>query len=160
MLGENPQLLGWFVTAKLVAILASAGLASSGVYAASATRAADVLPAASVALMAQGSATGEKCVVNVDRNGTAGVANVTRSVLASGQCVCNVSTGPEAGNGSAEGVVSALLRDRTCDGAPAAGDAGAEQAGGGGGSGGVLGGVVGAVAVGGLAAGLGGKSKG
>lgn len=153
------------MTTKLIAILASAGLASSGVVAASATRAVDVMPATSIALMAQGGAAGEKCVVNVDRNGTPGVANVTRSALASGQCVCNVSTGPEAGNGSAEGVVTALLRDRTCDGAPAAN--GAEQTGGnagggggGGGGGGVLGGVVGAVAVGGLAAGLGGKSKG
>jgi hypothetical protein len=113
-------------------------------------------------MMAQGGAAGEKCVVNVDRNGSPGVANVTRSVLANGQCVCNVSTGPEAGNGSAESVVTALLRDKTCDGAPAA-NTGTEQAGssaGGGASGGVLGGVVGAVAVGGLAAGLGGKSKG
>lgn len=114
-------------------------------------------------MMAQGGATGEKCEVIVDRNGTPGVANVTRSALANGQCVCNVSTGPEAGNGSAESVVTALLRDKTCDGAPSAGNTGTEQAGssaGGGASGGVLGGVVGAVAVGGLAAGLGGKSKG
>lgn len=140
-----------------MAILASASLASAGVYGASETRAADVLPEGASTFMGGGDAGGAgQCRVDVVRSGQSGVANVTRAV-SNGQCVCTVTTGPASGNGPAEEVVNALLRDRTCDGAPAAGDTG-QTAGGGGG--GVLGGVVGAVAAGGLAVGLGGKSKG
>jgi hypothetical protein len=155
------------VTVKIIALLASASLATTGSFAVSATRAADVLPGAPSAFMADGNDGGEKCRVEVVRTASPGAADVTRSVLANNRCVCIITTGPKSNNGSAEAIVDELLKDRTCDGAPPAGNTGAGQtagsggaASGGGASGGVLGGLLGAVAVGGLAAGLGGKSKG
>lgn len=149
------------MTARIMAILVSASLVSAGAYGASATRAADVVPGLPSSLMAESDSGGtDKCRVDVLRSGQAGVAKVTRDTLPDGSCVCSVTTGPQAINGAAEEVVTALLRDRTCDGAPSAGEIGSGQSAGGGGSGGVLGGLVGAIAVGGLAVGLGGKSKG
>lgn len=147
------------VATKTLALLASASLASAGLYGASATRAADVLPGAYNTFMAEevgGAPSGPKCRVDVVRSGEAGVANVTRSALSDGQCVCTVTTGPEAGNGAAEQVVSALLRDKTCDGAPPPAEAGQ----GFGPAAGLLGGLVGAGAVGGAAAGVGNDSNG
>jgi hypothetical protein len=150
------------VTIKIIALLASASLATTGSLAVSATRAADVLPGAPSAFMAEGGEGGEKCHVDVVRSGSPGAADVTRSVLANGRCVCTITTGPKSNNGPAEAIVNELLSDRTCEGAPPAGDtpAGQTSGSGAGASGGVLGGLLGAVAVGGLAAGLGGKSKG
>lgn len=142
---------------KILAFLASASMASAGLYGVSATRAADVVPGAYSSFMAEeagGAPSGPKCRVDVVRTGEAGVANVTRSALSSGECVCTVTTGPEAGNGAAEQVVSALLRDKTCDGAPPPADAAQGQ--GFGPAAGLLGGLVGAGAVGGAAAGAGG----
>jgi hypothetical protein len=148
------------VSTKIVALLASASLATSGVYAVSATRAADVLPGAPASFTAEGDAGGPQCRVDVIRSEPAGVAKVTRSVLADGQCLCTVKTGPQNNNGSAESIVNELLSRRSCDGAPPAGELPEGANAGGGGSGGMIGGLVGALAVGGLAAGLGGKSKG
>lgn len=105
--------------------------------------------------MAEGDAGGQQCRIDVIRSEPAGTAKVTRSVLPNGQCLCTVKTGPQNNNGSAEDIVTGLLDSRSCDGAPPAGETS-----GGSGSGGMIGGLVGAVAVGGLAAGLGGKSKG
>jgi hypothetical protein len=148
------------VSVKIIALLASASLATSGAYAVSVTRAADVLPGAPSAFMAEGNAGGQQCRVDVVRSEPAGVAKVTRGVLPDGQCLCTVKTGPQGNNGSAESVVNELLNSRSCDGAPPAGETPEGASAGGGGSGGMIGGLVGALAVGGLAAGLGGKSKG
>lgn len=154
------------MSAKIIAVLATVSLATSGVYAVSATRAADVLPSAPSAFMAEGEGSGEQCRVDVVRSEPSGVANVTRSVLPDGQCLCIVKTGPQDSNGTAENVVRELLERRSCDGAPPpadvaqGGSVGGGASAGGGMSGGAIGGLVGALAVGGLAAGLGGKSKG
>ena len=74
---------------------------------------------------------GGKCRVDVVRTGTAGVADITRSELSDGTCVCTVTTGQPSVNGAAENVVTNLLRDRTCDGAPAPGREISQAAGGG-----------------------------
>ncbi len=66
----------------------------------------------------EGSGMGEKCRVDVIRGAAPGSAEVTRQVLDNGGCVCTVQAGPIDNNGAAEGIVSALLRDRECDGAP------------------------------------------
>lgn len=144
------------MTTQFIALLASAGLATVGLAATSATLSADALPTGVVSLAGDGDGGGGAriCRVEIVRTGAGGTASTVRSELEGGQCLCTMTTGPANSNGSAENLVNALLRDRSCEGAPAAG---AEETGGGGG---VLGGVVGAAAIGGLAAGLGGKSNG
>lgn len=141
------------MSTQLFAILASAGLATAGLAAASATRSADALPTGAVALAADDQGGGNRCRVEILRTGPGGTAATVRRELEGGECLCSMTTGPEGNNGSAENLVLALLRDRTCEGAPpAAVDGGA--------NGGLLGGLIGAAALGGLAAGLGGKSNG
>lgn len=135
---------------QLIALLASAGLATAGVAATSATRSADALPIGAVAFADGDGGGGGQCRVNIVRTGASGTANVVRTELEGGGCICTMTTGPANNNGSAEGLVDALLRDRTCQGPPAAGGV----------DGGLLGGLIGAAALGGLAAGLGGKSNG
>lgn len=155
---------------QIVAILAAAGLVGVGVAGAAETRAFDAVPAA-VAFMNDGASTSadRKCRVDVIRTGTAGTADVTRQVLDNNQCVCVVTTGAEQVNGAAEEIVKALLRDRTCAGAPLAaatggnpgvGGAVSTAATAGGGSGAVLPVVIGGVGAAGLAVALGKDSKG
>lgn len=138
---------------QLFAILAAAGLATTGVAAVSATRSVDALPTGAVSLAQGDSGSGNLCRVEIVRTGTGGTANTVRRELEGGQCLCSMTTGPAGSNGSAEDLVNALLRDRTCEGPPPAGANGGMN-------GGVLGGLIGAAALGGLAAGLGGKSNG
>jgi hypothetical protein len=150
------------VASQLLAILAAGGLVSAGV-AATETRSAAVLPLAG-AMLAQGAGGAEKCRVDVVRTGSPGSADITRANLPQGGCVCTITTGPAgSANGSAESLVTALLRDRECENAPAPGDIGraaSGAAGGGGGSGALIGVLVAAGVAGGLAAGLGGDSRG
>lgn len=151
------------MASQFLAILAAGGLLSAGVVA-SETRSAAVLPLAG-AMLAQGAGgAGEKCRVDVVRAGVPGSAAITRATLPQGGCVCTITTGPSgSANGAAEDVVSALLRDRECENAPAPGDIGEAArgaAGGGGGSGVLIGVLVAAGVAGGLAAGLGGDSQG
>lgn len=144
----------------LLTILAAASLVSTGVVAASETRSATALPGTTYALGGGQGGGAEKCRVDVVRTGPSGTANVTRQTLGSGACLCTVTTGPAgSANGAAEAIVSALLRDRECEGAPAPGDIG-RAAGGGGGSGVLIGVLVAAGVAGGLAGGLGGDSNG
>jgi hypothetical protein len=134
------------VSTQIVAILAAAGLIGAGVAGTAETRAIDAIPG-SVSLMndGQGGSTGDKCRVDVIRTGTAGAADIT------------------------EDIVKALLRDRSCDGAPLAQVAGTNPgvggavsgaAASGGGSGAVLPVLIGGVGAAGLAVALGKSSKG
>jgi len=146
---------GYFITA-----LAAAGLVTASVAATGSVRSGDALP---VLGLAQGAAGAGKCGVRVIRTGTPGAADIVREQLADGSCVCVVTTGPASNNGSAEGVVTNLLRDGQCNAAPAANNVGGEVAGAGasgGGAGAVLPVLLGAVGAGGLAAGLGAASNG
>lgn len=96
------------------------------------------------------SAAGERCLVQVDRDGSAGSFAVTRLVRSNGQCVCVVKTGPSGQGGGAESSVASLLNSGSCaNAAPAVEQA---MAAGGGVSKGVLivvgaGVVAGAIAV-------------
>lgn len=158
------------MSTQIVAILAAAGLIGASVAGTAETRAIDAIPGA-VSLMndGQGGSTGDKCRVDVIRTGTAGAADITRQILNNGQCVCVVTTGSAQANGSAEDIVKALLRDRSCDGAPLAQVAGTNPgvggavsgaAASGGGSGAVLPVLIGGVGAAGLAVALGKSSKG
>ena len=154
------------MASQLIASIAAVGLLGSGLVAATETRSYAVLPALTATTVADGQgAGGEKCRVDVVREGLPGEAAVTRQVLDNGDCVCTIRTGPASNNGSAESIVVALLRDRECVGAPLAAAPGSAGAGGVGGGGGGLG-AGGAAALGGLAlagglaVGLGSKSPG
>ncbi len=144
------------MASQLIASIAAVGLLGSGLVAATETRSYAVLPALTATTVADGQgAGGEKCRVDVVREGLPGEAAITRQVLDNGDCVCTIRTGPASNNGSAESIVVALLRDRECAGAPLAyapgsSGAGAGGAGGAGGGGGGLG-AGGAAALGGLA---------
>jgi len=154
------------VASQLIASIAAVSLLGTGMVAASETRSYAVLPALTSTTLADGQADGgQKCRVDVVREGLAGSADVTRQVLDNGDCVCTIRTGPASGNGSAEAIVVALLRDRECVGAPPPAGLGEGGAGAGGAGGGGLGGAgiaaLGGLAVaGGLAVGLGSKSPG
>lgn len=144
----------------LVSVLAATGLATASFAAASGVRSADVLP---VQMLASGAAGAGQCTVKVVRSATPGVAQVLREDGADGSCSCTVTTGPAAGNGSAESVVEGILRDRTCAKSPSGESTPGEQAvkaAGAGGPGGMLPVVLGAVGAGGLAAGLASSSNG
>lgn len=105
---------------QILAAIAAVGLIGAGVAGAAETRAFEAIPAmAAAGTEADVGAAAKKCTVNVFRNGAVGVANIGRQVLENGDCVCNVWTGPEGNNGSAEAVVTALLRDKECADAPA-----------------------------------------
>lgn len=152
------------MASHLLAVLAAAGLVSTGVVAASDTRSAAALPAVTYALGGGQGGGADKCRVDVVRTAPAGAASVTRQAFGDGSCVCTITTGPAgSANGAAESIVAALLRDRECEGAPAPGDIGraaSNAAGGGGGSGVLVGVLVAAGVAGGLAGGLGGDSNG
>lgn len=156
------------MSSQIVAALASVGLVGAGMAGAAETRAIDAIPAAASLIGGgMGGGAGESCRVDVVRTGTPGTADITRQVLGNGGCVCIVTTGQAASNGSAESIVSALLRDKSCEGAPLAnaanpgvGQAVAGAATSGGGSGAILPVLIGGVGAAGLAVALGKDSKG
>ena len=148
------------MASQFLGILAAASLVSTGVVAASGTRSVDALPGVTNAMGGGQGGGADKCRVDVVRTGAPGAAQITRLANANGSCVCTITTGPAGdANGAAESLVTALLRDRECEGAPAPGDIGraaSGAAGGGGGSGVLIGVLVAAGVAGGLAAGGGG----
>ena len=143
------------MSSQIIAGIVAAGLVGAGVASANETRSVSALPSQSLMAVdgiGAGAGAGGECRVDVVRSGAPGSADVTRQVFNNGGCVCTITTGPSGNaNGSAEAIVGALLRDRTCDGAPAPGNTGVQAAGSGGSSSTLLIGLAGAVA---LAAGL------
>ena len=128
------------MTSHFIATAASVALLGAGFAGAEGTRSAQALPGHSTVAAATEAGAGKRCRVDVIRTGTPGVADIVRDELTDGTCVCIVTTGEPARNGSAENVVLDLLRNRTCDGAPAPvrGVTEAATAGSGGGGAGVL----------------------
>ena len=106
------------MTSQFIAAAASVALLGAGFSAADGTRSADVLPTNSVSLT-QGEAGSGSSRVDVIRSGPSGTAKITRTVLTDGTTVCTVTTGPAGSNGDAEKIVTNLIRDRACNGAPA-----------------------------------------
>lgn len=115
------------MTSQFLAAAASVALLGAGFAGVEGTRSAEVLPSHQISFMSAQGGAGNKCRVDVIRTGTAGVADITRSELTDGTCVCTVTTGQPSVNGSAESVVTSLLRDRACDGAPAPGASAGES---------------------------------
>jgi hypothetical protein len=148
------------VTSYLVAAAASVALLGAGFAGIEGTRSAEALPAFGTALASDDGGSGNRCRVDVIRTGISGVADITRTELTDGTCVCTVTTGPVNGNGAAEDVVTSLLRDRTCDGAPVPGRPVAEAAAGGGGANVILPILITTVGAAGLAVAIGNDSKG
>lgn len=98
-------------------------LLGTGLAAADGTRSAAVAPPVrAVAPMDPASGSDAKCEVQVVRNGTPGMASITRLAKAGGSCLCTVTTGPAKTNGPAEGIVKGLLSSGKCDGAPPPGE--------------------------------------
>lgn len=150
------------MSTQILSAFAAFGLIGAGVAGASQTRAIDALPV-TVAMAGAGQAAASgKCRVDVVRTGTPGTADVTRAVADNGGCICVVTTGPVAANGTAEEIVKAFLRDRTCDAAPPASPTGqtAAAAASGGGTGPIIPVVLGALGAAGLAAAAGGGGDG
>lgn len=147
---------------QFLAAAASVALVGAGVAGSTATRSFDALPGVQSAVAdGEGGGAPDTCRVDVIRAGTPGAASVTREVLTDGSCVCTVTTGPANNNGSAENVVTMMLRDRTCADAPTVGRTTSEYATANGGSHGLIIPVlVGVVAAAGLAVALGSSSNG
>lgn len=122
------------MTSQFLAAAASVALLGAGFAGIEGTRSSEVLPAHQISFTSAQGASGSKCRVDVVRTGTAGVADIARSELSDGTCVCTVTTGQPSVNGAAETVVTNLLRDRSCEGAPAPGREVSQAAGGGGGN--------------------------
>jgi hypothetical protein len=139
------------VTTYLLAAAAVVGLVGAGFANAGETRSFEAMTGQTAMFGAGegGGAAGDTCRVDVIRSGSAGSADITRQTFTDGSCVCTITTGPAGSNGSAEDIVTGLLRDRECEGAPAPDGEVAEA---GGGFGTILG-VVGATA--GVGAGVG-----
>lgn len=150
------------MSSQLIAGIAGAALAVSGLAIGAGTRSASALPGVAVIAGAASAATvtGGRCQVEVRRNGNPGSNDIRRQELDNGNCVCVITTGPSSANGAAEEVVNALLRDRECTNALAPADLGKVNAATGGGLGGVVMPVVFGVGAIGLGAALGGSSKG
>jgi hypothetical protein len=149
------------VTSQFVAAAASVALLGAGFSAVDGTRSADALPMQSVSA-ARGLADAP-ARVDVIRTGPSGTAKITRTVLTDGTTVCTVTTGPEGTNGAAEDIVTDLLRQKSCTGAPAPGRPVSEVAtgsGGGGSVGVVIPVLIGTVGAAGLALAVGNDSKG
>ena len=125
------------MTSQILAATASVALIGANL-AGVGTRSIDAMPSIQSAIADGDGGSDNRCRVDVVRSGTAGVATVTRQDLAGGQCVCIVTTGPAGSNGSAEDVVTNLLRDRTCGDAPPAPATVTEAASGGRGGNGTL----------------------
>lgn len=148
------------MTSQFLAAAASVALIGAG-FVGAGTRSIDAMPTLQTAFADGADAGGDnRCRVDVLRSGTPGVADIARQTLDNGRCVCIVTTGPASNNGSAEDVVTALLRDRTCDGAPAVGKVVSESATTGGGSGYVVPLLLGVVGAAGLGVAMGGSSHG
>jgi hypothetical protein len=152
------------VTSQLLAAAAAIGLLGAGIANAGETRSFEAMTGQSALFGAGegGGAAGDKCRVDVVRSGSAGAADVARQTFSDGSCVCTITTGPAGNNGSAETVVSNLLRDRTCDGAaeiPAEPGAAAAAGGGGGGGGGIIGALAGIAGIGGGVAAVSGSDS-
>jgi hypothetical protein len=139
------------VTTYLLAAAAAVGLVGAGLANAGETRSFEAMTGQTAMFGAgeAGGAAGDMCRVDVVRSGSAGSADITRQIFSDGSCVCTITTGPAGNNGSAEDIVTGLLRDRKCEGAPTPDGEVAEA---GGGIGTILG-VVGATA--GVGAGVG-----
>lgn len=103
------------MSSQVVMAVAIAGIVVGAAAATAEVRSADALPLGGAL---QGVPAGGKCAVKVLRNGEIGKATVFRDELADGSCQCTVTTGAADKNGAAENVVTALLRDRECNGAP------------------------------------------
>ncbi len=99
---------------KAFAAMTSAALLGAAVANASVTRADDPVSPADAG------AADERCIVQVERDGSAGSFALTRLVQNNGQCVCVVKTGPSGQGGSAESSVASLLNSRSCADAPPA----------------------------------------
>jgi hypothetical protein len=153
------------VISQFIAAAAAVGLMGAGFANVSETRSFEAMTGQTAMFGGGegGGAQGGTCRVDVVRSGSAGTADVTRQTLSDGSCVCTVTTGPVSSNGSAESVVTDLLRNRECAGAPEAGNVGSEAAAGGGGGvggGAVIGVLFGVAALGvGVAAGGGNKDS-
>lgn len=142
------------MSSQIIAAIVAAGLVGAGVASASETRSVSALPVQSL-MAADGAGAGGECRVDVIRSGTPGSADVTRQVFNNGSCICTITTGPSGNaNSSAEAIVGSLLRDRTCDGAPAPGNLGSQVAGAAGGGSGTSGTVLTVLIAAGGAAGL------
>lgn len=147
------------MTSHLLAAAASVALLGAGFTSVDGTRSASALPGAQTLAAADSAGgNGNKCRVDVIRTGTAGVADVVRSADKSG-CVCTVTTGQASANGAAESVVTAVLSDRTCEGAPTTGQQVAKAASAGGGASFVLPVLVSTVGAAGLGVAAGNDSK-
>ena len=146
------------MSSQITAAIVAFGLVGAGVASANETRSVSALPTQSLMAVdgsGAGAGAGGECRVDVVRSGAPGSADVTRQVFNNGSCVCTITTGPSGNaNGSAEAIVGALLRDRTCDGAPPAGEMGTQASGAAGGGGGTSGAVLTALVAAGGAAGL------
>jgi hypothetical protein len=143
------------VISQFLAAAAAVGLMGAGLANASQTRSFEAMTGQSAMFGSGdgGGADGVTCRVDVVRSGSAGSADVTRQTFSDGSCVCTVTTGQVDSNGSAEAIVSNLLRDRECEGAPGP-DGKVAKAGGGTG---IIGALFGIAAVGG---GVGASSSG
>lgn len=155
------------MSSQFVASVAAIALVGTGLANAGDIRASQAIPLAVSAMSSSdsGGSSDDKCRVDVNRTGADGSADITRQVLENGKCVCIITTGQAASNGPAEDTVKALLRDRTCAGAPLAAVnpgavAGAAAGAAGSGTGALIPVLLGGVAAAGLAVGLGKSSKG
>jgi len=111
------------VSWKTAAVSIFVALLGPGLASADGTRSSAALPAArTIQAEDMAGSGGNLCRVEVVRSASPGTASITRLVEADGACLCTVTTGPAQTNGAAEELVSAVLRSRTCDGAPAPGD--------------------------------------
>jgi hypothetical protein len=147
------------VTSQLLAAAASVALVGAGIAGTSGVRSFEAMPTQTT-VVADGEGAGGQCRVDVVRTGDSGTVNTTKSVLEDNSCVCTVTTGPVGANGNAEGVVTGILRDRTCADSPTVGKTVSEAATSGGGSGVIIPVVVGVVGAAGLAVALGSNSRG
>jgi hypothetical protein len=120
------------VTSQFLAAAAAVGLLGAGLANAGETRSFEAMTgqAAMFGSGEGGGAAGDKCRVDVIRTGAPGSADITRQTFNDGSCVCTITTGPNDNNGSAEAVVSNLLRDRECESAVAPGGEASEAGGG------------------------------
>ncbi|HOB13926.1 MAG TPA: hypothetical protein PKN09_06765 [Novosphingobium sp.] len=148
------------MTSQFIAAAASIAVLGAGFAGVDGVRSAEALPMMSSTVAAEAAGDGNRCRVDVIRSAPSGAADITRQVLNDGSCVCTITTGPSSNNGGAESIVTNLLRDRTCDGAPAPGRPVAEAATAGGGSSVVIPVLVGVVGAAGLAVAVGSDSQG
>lgn len=109
------------MSSPLTLAAASLALLGLGLASADGTRSSATVPGVQLLQNATAAGAAATCRIEVVRTGTPGTASVTRLAEGDGGCLCTVTTGPSQGNGQAEDIVAALLRDRSCDGAPAPG---------------------------------------